>query len=103
MRKVELRVRPKSIMELLSFRSAALAFETKAIQRKRKIDGGANLLRLALARGPGGFSLRQPSLADAPTPAPVPRIGTQTLTATDRLGVRNAYTWQLCPRPSGTP
>jgi hypothetical protein len=67
MRKVELRVRPKSIMELLSFRSAALAFETKAIQRKRKIDGGANLLRLALARGPGGFSLRQPSLADAPT------------------------------------
>ena len=37
----------------------ALAFETKAIQRKRNIDGGANLLRLALARGPGGFSLRQ--------------------------------------------
>src|ERR1700728_5227906 len=37
----------------------ALALETKAIQRKRKIDGGANLLRLALARGPGGFSLRQ--------------------------------------------
>ena len=39
----------------------ALAFETKAIQRKRNIDGGANLLRLALARGPGGFSLRQTS------------------------------------------
>jgi hypothetical protein len=39
----------------------ALALETKAIQRKRKIDGGANLLRLALARGPGGFSLRQTS------------------------------------------
>ncbi len=38
----------------------ALALETKAIQRKRKIDG-ANLLRLALARGPGGFSLRQSS------------------------------------------
>src|SRR5580692_11433520 len=37
----------------------ALALETKAIQRKRKIAGGANLLRLALARGPGGFSLRQ--------------------------------------------
>ena len=34
----------------------ALALETKAIRRKRKIDGGANLLRLALARGPGGFS-----------------------------------------------
>ena len=33
----------------------ALAFETKAIQRKRNIDGGANLLRLALARGPGAF------------------------------------------------
>jgi hypothetical protein len=39
----------------------ALALETKAIQRKRKIDSGANLLRLALARGPGGFSLRQTS------------------------------------------
>ena len=37
----------------------ALALETKAIQRKRKIDSGATLLRLALARGPGGFSLRQ--------------------------------------------
>ncbi len=39
----------------------ALALETKAIQRKRKIDSGASLLRLALARGPGGFSLRQAS------------------------------------------
>ena len=39
----------------------ALALETKAIQRKRKIDSGAGLLRLALARGPGGFSLRQTS------------------------------------------
>jgi hypothetical protein len=38
-----------------------LARETKAIQRDRKIGGGANLLRLALARGPGGFSLRQSS------------------------------------------
>jgi hypothetical protein len=36
----------------------ALALETKAIQRKRKLDGGASLLRLALARGPGGLSLR---------------------------------------------
>jgi DDE family transposase len=36
-----------------------LALETKAIQRKRKIGDGASLLRLALARGPGGFSLRQ--------------------------------------------
>ena len=38
-----------------------LARETKAIQRKRKIGDGASLLRLALARGPGGFSLRQTS------------------------------------------
>src|SRR5471032_647336 len=38
-----------------------LARETKAIQRDLKICGGANLLRLALARGPGGFSLRQSS------------------------------------------
>src|ERR1700677_3427016 len=38
-----------------------LARETKAIRRDRKIGGGANLLRLALARGPGGFSLRQSS------------------------------------------
>lgn len=39
----------------------ALALETKAIRRKRAIDSGAGLLRLALARGPGGFSLRQAS------------------------------------------
>lgn len=36
----------------------ALALETKAIRRRRKLDGGASLLRLALARGPGGLSLR---------------------------------------------
>jgi len=38
-----------------------LARETKAIQRDRKIGGGANLLRLAVARGLGGFSLCQSS------------------------------------------
>ncbi len=37
----------------------ALALETKAIRRKRKLGDGASLLRLALARGPGGLSLRQ--------------------------------------------
>src|SRR3974390_1730990 len=37
----------------------ALARETRAIERKREIDSGANLLRLALARGPGGLSLSQ--------------------------------------------
>jgi len=36
----------------------ALALETKAIRRKRQLDGGASLLRIALARGPGGLSLR---------------------------------------------
>jgi hypothetical protein len=36
-----------------------LAPETKAIQRKREIGDGASLSRLALARGPGGFSPRQ--------------------------------------------
>jgi len=36
-----------------------LALETKAIQRKREVVGGAALLRIALARGPGGLSLRQ--------------------------------------------
>ena len=36
-----------------------LALETKAIQRKREVVDGASLLRLALARGPGGLSLRQ--------------------------------------------
>jgi hypothetical protein len=38
-----------------------LALETKAIQRKRELGDGATLLRLALARGPGGLSLRQTS------------------------------------------
>jgi hypothetical protein len=37
----------------------ALAHPTKAAQRKREIDAGAHLLRLALARGPGGLSLSQ--------------------------------------------
>jgi hypothetical protein len=36
-----------------------LALETKAIQRKRELGDGASLLRIALARGPGGLSLRQ--------------------------------------------
>jgi hypothetical protein len=36
-----------------------LALETKAIQRRREIVDGASLLRIALARGPGGLSLRQ--------------------------------------------
>jgi hypothetical protein len=43
-----------------------LALETKAIQRKRKIGDGASLLRLALARGPGGFSLLE--IADLSNP-----------------------------------
>jgi hypothetical protein len=36
-----------------------LALETNAIQRKRELVDGATLLRIALARGPGGLSLRQ--------------------------------------------
>ena len=36
-----------------------LAKHTKAIQRKRELADGASLLRLALARGPGGLSLSQ--------------------------------------------
>jgi len=39
----------------------ALARDTKAIQRERALDGGVGLLRIALARGPGGLSLRQTS------------------------------------------
>lgn len=37
----------------------SLARQTKAIERKRVVETGANLLRLALARGPGGLSLSQ--------------------------------------------
>jgi hypothetical protein len=36
-----------------------LALETKAIQPKREVVDGVALLRIALARGPGGLSLRQ--------------------------------------------
>ncbi len=36
-----------------------LARQTKAIERKRTLDSGADLLRLALARGPGGLSLSE--------------------------------------------
>jgi hypothetical protein len=37
----------------------ALALRTGAIERQRKIADGASLLRLALARGPGGLSLSE--------------------------------------------
>jgi hypothetical protein len=37
----------------------ALAVSTKAIERGRKVLDGTCLLRLALARGPGGLSLNQ--------------------------------------------
>jgi hypothetical protein len=37
----------------------ALALRTKAIERQRKITGGASVLRLSLARGPGGLSLSE--------------------------------------------
>jgi hypothetical protein len=37
----------------------SLARQTKAIERKRELTGGPDLLRLALARGPGGLSLSQ--------------------------------------------
>ena len=36
-----------------------LARQTKAIQRKRALTSGPHLLRLALARGPGGLSLSE--------------------------------------------
>src|SRR3954471_13223283 len=36
-----------------------LAMESKAIQPRREVVDGAALLRIALARGPGGLSLRQ--------------------------------------------
>lgn len=38
---------------------SVLAQQTRAIERRREIDNGADLLRLALARGPGGLSLSQ--------------------------------------------
>ena len=37
----------------------ALATETMAIERRREITSGGDLLRLALARGPGRMSLSQ--------------------------------------------
>jgi hypothetical protein len=37
----------------------ALATETMAIERRREITSGSDLLRLALARGPGRMSLSQ--------------------------------------------
>jgi hypothetical protein len=38
-----------------------LALETRTIQRERALVDGASLLRIALARGPGGLSLPQTS------------------------------------------
>src|SRR3982751_494862 len=37
----------------------ALALETKAIERRHEIEDGMRLLRMALARGPGGLSLSE--------------------------------------------
>src|SRR3978361_869802 len=37
----------------------SLARETRAIERKRVVGSGADLLRLALGRGPGGLSLSE--------------------------------------------
>ena len=37
----------------------SLARQTEAIERKRALDSGVDLLRLALARGPGGLSLSE--------------------------------------------
>jgi hypothetical protein len=37
----------------------SLAVQTQAIQRRREVADGTGLSRLALARGPGGLSLRQ--------------------------------------------
>lgn len=39
-----------------------LAFSTKAIERRRVVGDGATLLRLGLARGPGGMSLNQTAI-----------------------------------------
>jgi hypothetical protein len=36
-----------------------LARQTKPIERKRVLESGSDLLRLLLARGPGGLSLSQ--------------------------------------------
>ena len=37
----------------------ALAFSSGALKRRREVGDGATLLRLAMARGPGGLSLNQ--------------------------------------------
>ena len=55
----------------------ALALQTKAIERKRVVASGADLLRLWLARGPGGLSLSQTAawaamLGFAPVPGANP-------------------------------
>jgi hypothetical protein len=47
------------VLERLPAGLDRLALETKAIQRKRELVDGAALLRIALARGPGGLSLPQ--------------------------------------------
>jgi hypothetical protein len=67
-----------------------LALQTKAIPRKREVVDGAALLRIALARGPGGVSLRQTAawasmlgIADRSTPGVKYRLNQ----ATDCLAV----------------
>src|SRR4051794_41764661 len=60
----------------------SLARQTKAIERRRALDSGADLLRLALARGPGGLSLSETAawatmlgLAEMSDPAVKYRLG----------------------------
>ena len=69
----------------------ALALETKAIQRRREVVDGAGLLRIALARGPGGLSLCQ-------TAAWASLRGIAELS---NPGVK--YRLNSCPRPRDLP
>lgn len=64
-----------------------LARSSKAIERGRRLSDGATLLRLALARGPGGLSLNQTAAWAALQGLPVLSGGLSHLTK-DRSGER---------------
>lgn len=66
----------------------ALAKETRALVRRRGVPDAQALLRLALARGPGGMSLRQTSTAPemyAPLPPRAMRTNNEHAALARRL------------------
>jgi transposase len=83
-----------------------IALATEAIKRKREVVSGAGLLRIALARGPGGLTLRQTAawtstqgiadLTDAAVKYRLDRAADFLASLSERLLIKKASATALC-------